>query len=196
MQTLRNRVRSPITRPHTRASLATGAMTWRKPNVREDSSAPSRQEDSASQSNRAAKPAQSGAAKSSTSVCFNCGRPGHLAANCTAESKSVVRCYACGGVGHLARDCANRKAQSQAQSHAQSQSQTRAQSECASSKSANAIASAGVRCLAVLLTRGDRFSSRFRRARRHRLVLLDDEYIAVRATSEQAANLFVREAGA
>ena len=51
----------------------------------------------------------------------------------------------------------------------------------------------GIRCLAIFFARGDRFNPRSRRTRGHWLVLLDDERIAVRAASEQAANLFVRE---
>ena len=182
-----NRVRNPITRPHHARNFGNRRDHSSKPNVREHARTPTHQQGPANQSHRAAKPVQSGAAKSNAPVCFNCGKPGHLAANCTADPKKVVRCYACGGAGHLARDCANRKAQTQSQSRVQSQSQTRAQSEYSNSKSVERNRLCGVRCLAIFFARGDRFNPRFRRARGHWLVLLDDERIAVRATSEQAA---------
>ena len=143
MKVLRNRVRNPITRPHTHEILAVGAITRRRPNIREQPRTPTQQQVPANQSNRAAKPVQSGVAKSNASACFNCGKLGHLAANCSADPNKVVRCYACGGAGHIARDCANRKAQTQSQPQAQSKSQANAQSEYSSSKSSNAIASAG-----------------------------------------------------
>jgi hypothetical protein len=38
--------------------------------------------------------------------CFNCGKEGHLQAECPAPRKPDVRaCYNCGNTGHLARDC-------------------------------------------------------------------------------------------
>ena len=112
-----------------------------KSNVREQTM--TRQNGGANESEHASKPTQSGNAKSSAGVCFNCGKPGHLAANCASNSKKTIRCYECGGNGHLARDCANRKAQSSSQARVQSQAQTRAQPEHPNPKSSNAIASAG-----------------------------------------------------
>ena len=92
----------------------------------------------ANQSHRAAKSVQSGAAK-----CFNCGKPGHLAANCAIEPNSVRRCYECGGTGHIARNCANRNAPAQSQPPRQPPPQNRSQSIYTNPKSSNAVASAG-----------------------------------------------------
>jgi hypothetical protein len=100
-----------------------------KPTLREQAQTPTHQQGPANQSDRFAKDTQSGAAKSNASVCFNCGKPGHFAANCATDAKKITRCYACGGAGHFARDCANRKAQTQPQARAQSQAQTRVQPE-------------------------------------------------------------------
>ena len=97
----------------------------------------------ANQSNRAAKSVQSGAAKSSAPVCFNCGKHGHFAANCTIDANSVRRCYECGGTGHIARNCANRNAPVQSQPPRQSLPQNRSQSSYSNPKSSNAVASAG-----------------------------------------------------
>ena len=142
-----------------------------KSNVREDERTPTRQQGLANQSQRAAKPVQSGAAKSNSSVCFNCGRPGHLAANCSTDSKKIVRCYACGGAGHFARDCANRKAQMQSESRDPIAIADDAQSEYSSSKS---LTRSPLRdsVLAIFLARGDRVNPRKRSTRGHWLVLL------------------------
>ena len=38
--------------------------------------------------------------------CFNCGKPGHLSADCTQPAGNTA-CYECGQPGHKARDCPN-----------------------------------------------------------------------------------------
>jgi len=38
--------------------------------------------------------------------CFNCGKPGHLSADCP-QPQGNQNCYECGQPGHKARDCPN-----------------------------------------------------------------------------------------
>ena len=143
MKAFRNRVRNPITRPHTHAILAVGAIT-RQRRMFENTRARQRI-NRAPRTNRIAPRSPSNPApRSRTRQCvLIAANPDIWPLTASSSRRNVVRCYACGGAGHLARDCANRKAQTQSQSRVQSQSQTRAQSECSNSKSSNAIASAG-----------------------------------------------------
>ena len=80
---------------------------------------------------RASKFSQSTRSKSRIMTCYRCGARGHIAKECTAEENTARKCYECHGFGHLARDCPTRLARLAAQ-----------QSD--KSKSANAVASAGV----------------------------------------------------
>ena len=47
---------------------------------------------------------------SSDLTCVNCGRKGHVAANCTMPKVELNKrpCFICGKVGHLARQCPNK----------------------------------------------------------------------------------------
>ena len=187
---------APIThqsRAQSRGSFGNRRDYPSKPNVRENAPTPTHQQGPANQSHRVAKPVQSGAAKSNAPVCFNCGRPGHLAANCSTDPKkrrSMLRVW--------------RRWSSRSRLRKSQSADTIAVARTIAVADTRAIRKfefevlernrlCGVRCLAIFFARGDRFNPRSRRARGHWLVLLDDERIAVRAASEQAANLFVRE---
>ena len=37
--------------------------------------------------------------------CFVCGRPGHVARNCSSRRPRDVECFSCGKKGHVARNC-------------------------------------------------------------------------------------------
>lgn len=41
--------------------------------------------------------------------CFNCGRMGHISADCTKPAGNKA-CYNCGQEGHIAKECPNPKA--------------------------------------------------------------------------------------
>ena len=68
---------------------------------------------------------------SNSTICFKCGKPGHISSTCTTEGKQPRRCYACSGFGHLSRNCLSRNRQQTAQL---------AESKM---KSSNAVSSAG-----------------------------------------------------
>jgi hypothetical protein len=40
-------------------------------------------------------------------VCYNCGKPGHIAKDCEQEESKAIQCFSCRGYGHMSRDCAN-----------------------------------------------------------------------------------------
>jgi hypothetical protein len=40
--------------------------------------------------------------------CFNCGKMGHISADCTKAAGNKA-CYNCGEDGHIAKDCSNEK---------------------------------------------------------------------------------------
>jgi cellular nucleic acid-binding protein len=40
--------------------------------------------------------------------CFNCGKVGHISAECTQAAGNKA-CYNCGQDGHIARDCPNER---------------------------------------------------------------------------------------
>lgn len=42
--------------------------------------------------------------------CFNCGRMGHISADCTKPAGNKA-CYNCGQEGHIAKECPNPKAE-------------------------------------------------------------------------------------
>ena len=53
--------------------------------------------------------------KPNSTVCFKCGKIGHISSTCTTEGKPPRRCYACSVFGHLSRDCPSRSYQQHAQ---------------------------------------------------------------------------------
>ena len=40
-------------------------------------------------------------------VCYNCGKPGHIAKDCKQDETKLIQCFSCRGNGHISRDCAN-----------------------------------------------------------------------------------------
>ena len=74
----------------------------------------------ASQSSQSAQSAQvnrtSSRSVSNSTVCFQCGKTGHISSTCSHEGKPPRRCHACGGIGHFAKFCSTRVRQQQSQS--------------------------------------------------------------------------------
>ena len=64
-------------------------------------------------------------------TCYCCGACNHIATEYTAEENTARKCYQYQGFGHLARECPTRLARL-------------AEQQADKSKSANAVASAGV----------------------------------------------------
>ena len=69
--------------------------------------------------------------KPNSTVCFMCGKTGHISPTCTTQGEPPRRWYACSDVGHFSRNCPSRSIQQPVQP---------AESK---PKSSNAVSSAG-----------------------------------------------------
>ena len=50
--------------------------------------------------------------------CYNCGKKGHMAADC--KNEKVVKCYNCGKAGHMSKECRQPKSASTSRSTSRS----------------------------------------------------------------------------